>query len=425
MRSSPSIRSALLTTPSYLGTLAAVRGLGAAGVRVTVAADGWLAPARWSKHAAEVVACPPPRPFGPFLDWLLAHGARHPGQFLYATSDDLLWLFAENEAALRERFALWQPPRETVLQLLDKKRLYELCAKAGLATVQSWYPRDLAEVRALAPSLPYPIFLKPRTQAGLSSLNKGGLATGPAELLARFGAALTADRYPREVLASFGDDVQLPFLQRYLEQAVDGIYSLAGCAGADGRLLGARASVKVLQKPRRIGIGLCFESAPVAPELAEAIARLCREAGYFGVFEAELILDGGQHHLIDFNPRFYGQMGFEHARGLPLAQMALAGAAGNETELARLSAEAVQEAHSSASYSHSFYFQMLLHLRRAAGAISAGEHARWREWLAARRASLVDASASPSDRLPGWIHDASEVWRAARHPRAFFRGLRE
>ncbi len=419
------LRAALLTIPGYLGTLAAVRGLGEAGVRVTVAADGWLAPARWSKHAAEVAPCPPPRPFGRFRDWLLEHGERLPGKFLYPTSDDLLWLFAENEKALRERFALWQPPRDTLLSLLDKKRLHFLCEKAGVATVQSWYPRELDEVRALAPTLPYPIFLKPRTQAGLSSMNKGALVRSPEELAARFVSVRAANRYPREVIESFGDGVELPFLQRYLEQAVEGIYSLAGCIGPDGALLGARASVKVLQKPRRIGIGLCFESAPVLPELAAGLERLCRAAGYFGVFEAELIFEGGQHRLIDFNPRFYGQMGFEQARGLPLARMALAGAAGDGEGLQRLAAEAARAEGSAASYSHRFYFEMLLNFRRAARAISAEEHARWSGWLEANRARLVDASASAGDQLPGWAHNLSEVWGAARHPRAFLRGLRE
>src|SRR5262249_20169106 len=51
----------LLTMPTYGGTLAAARALGAAGVAVTVAGEGLLAPARWSRSSRRFERCPPPR----------------------------------------------------------------------------------------------------------------------------------------------------------------------------------------------------------------------------------------------------------------------------------------------------------------------------------------------------------------------------
>ena len=68
--------------------------------------------------------------------------------------------------------------------------------------------------------------------------------------------------------------------------------------------------------------------------LVEAIRRLCREVGYFGVFEIEFlrVLDRGWA-VIDFNPRFYHQMGFDIARGLPLPIWAYLGASGREVFL--------------------------------------------------------------------------------------------
>ena len=72
-----------------------------------------------------------------------------------------------------------------------------------------------------------------------------------------------------------------------------------------------RAARKIVQQPRSIGIGLCFEPALVDPLLAERTKRLCERIGYYGVFELEFILAEGKAMLIDFNGRFYHQMAFD------------------------------------------------------------------------------------------------------------------
>ena len=87
----------------------------------------------------------------------------------------------------------------------------------------------------------------------------------------------------------------------------------------DGGECVALASMKILQRPRKVGIGLCFEARAIEEPLVEKIAALCRRVGYTGVFEAEFVVAGDRRLLIDFNPRFYSQMGFEVARGLPAA----------------------------------------------------------------------------------------------------------
>ena len=53
-----------------------------------------------------------------------------------------------------------------------------------------------------------------------------------------------------------------------------------------------------MQRPRRIGVGVCFEAAEVLPRALEAVTRVARGTGYFGVFETEFILDG-QSPLFD------------------------------------------------------------------------------------------------------------------------------
>jgi hypothetical protein len=61
---------------------------------------------------------------------------------------------------------------------------------------------------------------------------------------------------------------------------------------------------------------VCFECAPL--ELVERIATLCRRIRYRGVFVVEFIEDGDRALLLEFNARFYAEMGFGTARGMPL-----------------------------------------------------------------------------------------------------------
>src|SRR5450432_3629117 len=106
--------------------------------------------------------------------------------------------------------------------------------------------------------------------------------------------------------------------------------------------------------------------------------------------------------VIDFNPRFYGQMGFDLRRGLPLALFAWLGACGEEVELRRRIQAANANADGPATiYCHRVVFEMMLVVRQLAGQMSSAEQRRWREWFAKHREGAVDASAERNDRLPG------------------------
>ena len=405
--------------PEYPGTLAAVRCLGEHGLEVTVAGSDVLAPARWSKHTARFLRCPEPRDTPRFLQWLLDLGEREPGYFLYPTSDDLAWMFASNAAALSKRFVLYQPGVETLIRLLDKKKLYAACAEASVGTMQTWFPESEAEVERLAPELTFPLMIKPRTQVMLATMNKGVVVERREDLVPKYRAFLAGERYLSPSLADFGD-LSHPMLQAFHVRAAEGIYSVGGFIDERGDLLGVRAAKKVLQRPRRIGVGLCFEAAEIEPKVTEAITRLCRAVGYFGVFEVELIVEGDQHFLIDFNPRLYGQIGFDIARGLPLPLFAWLAAKGDRAGLQVLAEAARQPEPSPSIYCDRFALDMMLLLRRLAGTTSTEERHRWQSWLGAHRDVTIDATFAAGDRLPGLVHTAAGLFRSVRYARGYW-----
>src|SRR5262249_12914554 len=129
-----------------------------------------------------------------------------------------------------------------------------------------------------------------------------------------------------------------PLIQQWYPQAVENVYSLCGFREKIGGEVIMRAARKIVQQPRRTGVGLCFKPSLVDPLLADQAKRLCERIGYYGVFELEFILAEGKAMLIDFNGRFYHQIAFDIARSMELPALAYAAATRNQAEVTRLMA---------------------------------------------------------------------------------------
>jgi len=186
----------------------------------------------------------------------------------------------------------------------------------------------------------------------------------------------------------------------------------------------ARAANKVLQRPRRVGVGICFESAAVEPRALMDVYRLCQAHGYYGVFEVEFLRRDGQLELIDFNPRFYGQMAFDIGRESPLPYLVWLAAQRRDVELREHVARAQAWKRSdSLVYCNRFTFALMLTVQGLSGRMTAAEVTGWRQWLRRSQDSsaAIDAMYSPTDVVPGLVSAARELCRALRHPRAFYR----
>lgn len=412
----------LLLGADYYGTLAAVRCLGRQKVPVFVADDNKKARALYSRYATEKHVHPPLSSPDELVRWLVAFGERHPGTVLYPTNDHLAWLFSARRAELSRVFYMYNPEEETILSLLDKKRLSAACAKVGIDTPDTRFAKTKDEVEELKKTARFPLLIKPRTQIYLESGIKGSLVARPEDLdaelerytaLVKFNDALTA-RHP---------DIPDPQFQEYLTAAETSIYSVSGFVTKAGTLV-ARASMKVLQRPRKVGIGLCFETRPLEPEVLSKLGALCKEVGYFGAFEVEYIADGDRRLLIDFNPRFFSQMAFDIARGVPIPTFAWLGARGEDEEL-ELRAKAARDfvPKDERVYVHRTMLDLVLFLQRMSGQMSKGDLAHWRGWLDEHRGLVTDAVRQSGDPMPALVDTAQWVKHFARHPRSFVRSF--
>ncbi len=58
-------------------------------------------------------------------------------------------------------------------RLLDKKLLSDVASIAALAVLPAWDPLNIDKLTALAPTLPYPIVIKPRMHVNSARTNPG------------------------------------------------------------------------------------------------------------------------------------------------------------------------------------------------------------------------------------------------------------
>jgi len=154
------------------------------------------------------------------------------------------------------------------------------------------------------------------------------------------------------------------------------------------------------------------------------VLRLCRATGYYGVFEVEFLRHDDRLELIDFNPRFYGQLAFDIGRELPLPHLVWLAAQRREAELQEEVARAqAWQGGDGLVYCNRFTFSLMLTMQSISGRMTSAEVTRWREWLrrSRNREKAVDAMYSANDVAPGVVSAFRELSRALRHPRDFYR----
>jgi len=409
----------ILCNASYYGTVAAVRSLGRAGVPVVTVDSAIFAPGRYSRYSRSHLRSPPFNSPN-WTDWLLAVGRGGPRQAIYATSDDVSFALADRRDELSTVFDLYQPELSTMMCILDKAQLIEHAHAVGIDTPESWFPNSANEVARIVREAGGTLVAKPRSQLAVHSGSKGVLIdAGTVNARAAYEELMRQGNDGNKFLERF-PETAMPMLQRYHPESMEEIYSLSGFRDISGAHVVMRGARKVLQRPRRLGIGLCFEEAPVLPELAERTVRLCERIGYYGAFELEFILAGGRELLIDFNGRFYSQLAFDIARGMDTPRMVYAGATGNSEELADLiSAIPRRDEGGSMIYCNRFGLSLTLAGQRVFGSMRTEEARRWREWTKVSCGNVVDAIRDPDDPRPALVDMTLQVFRSARYANTF------
>ena len=309
----------------------------------------------------------------------------------------------------RSAFALISRRSKQFDAFLTSPSLLSPATRAAIAVPPTWDPAKISDLPQLAATLPYPILIKPRTHVHRVGNDKGVIVQSKEKLLRALPAFI--DRESRS--AADGPplpEARTPLLQKFIGGG-SGAVSITGFVDRSGDLFVTRRGAKVFQRLRDTGVGVCFESLPADPELSEAVRRLCRELGYFGIFEVEFIWSDGRWALIDFNPRLFNQVGMDIRRAMPLPLFACLDALG-EAEALR---EAVERAKAyderlPAVIYDKFTLNAILLAQRLRGGLSLAEREHWRDWMRLHADHAVDFVADRVDWVPGMVHAFSETY---------------
>ncbi len=416
----PQPRGFLLTMGNYLGTLAAVRDLGSHGIPVVVADSQECSLAAVSRYVSRFEKAPSLKNLEVFVQWLIEFGRKNPGYVLYPTSDEICLIIAHNYQELSKYYYLCQDPTANPYLLLNKEKLSQLCQILEIDYPKTWFPASRQERYELADAVRYPVLVKPKTQAGMSIPMKGKVCQSKQQLIDVLSKFDKSSKYKGEAL-QYDPSLSNLVVQEFHPEAAENIYSLAGFFDSQNNVYVLRASEKVLQQPVKIGVGICFESREVYDKLAQQLRRLLEKVSYRGAFEAEFIhlKQENRFLLIDLNPRFYGQMGFEIARGLPMARLCYFAAIGAHKEVRELSESALQWDHKRLyKYRALPLLNFFATTQWIGGSMSKDRRQFWLEW--AKTGSCYDPIYDSEDSKPGWVFFWQGWMDFLRHPRSTY-----
>ncbi len=293
--------------------VAFIRALGSRGVDVHGFSSTERPAGRYSKHLTSLADSPSLLDTDRAVDWLAGRMTDGTIGLVAPTSDYAVFA----AAAAMDAASIAPPPGipgiDAVWACLHKGEFADRLDAIGVDTVPQRLPTSLDDAITAADELGYPVILKPRTHVGVG-LERGGVVHDRAELEAVFR------EYPivgadRSGLAR-DPDLGWPLMQSFRAGPNTDVVSVAGCLGTDGTLWAVGGCRKLAQWPPGAGIGTLFETCDVDAYLDATVAVVGATLGE-GIFELEFLVDHdtGACFPIDLNPRAYGQVSLEVARG--------------------------------------------------------------------------------------------------------------
>lgn len=308
-------------------SLAIARSLGRRGVPVYVV-DSELSIAPLSRYTTAAIRVRDLRDDRRTVDALLGLGRRHnlDGWVLFPTREETVAACSRHRDELRTRFRVPTPPWHVVQWAWDKRRMQEAAERADVPTARTWWPSDRAELDGVAAQADLPVLVKPAIKENFVYATgvKAWRADTREELAARFAEA-TAIAGAGEIL-----------VQEMLPG--DGRHRLAFCAMIkDGDALGALVARRTRQYPVDFGRHSTYVETVDVPRVEDLAMRFLRAIGFYGLVEAEFMLDDrdGKLKLLDVNARTWGYHSIGPRAGVDFPWMLYADQVGLPVQPAR------------------------------------------------------------------------------------------
>jgi predicted ATP-grasp superfamily ATP-dependent carboligase len=294
------------------GCVGIIRSLGRMGVPVYAVLDDRLTPAAVSRYLTGAFIWDTRRLDAQrFLEGMDLIGKQlNRPTILIPTGDVAAILVAEHAATLQRSFLFPPQPAMLLRTLANKRALYQLCQRIGVACPHTVFPSSVDDVRQFVAHAAFPVMVKAAESWHLPEGSRTtALARSPKQLYAI--AEAMDNQWPPNLM-----------LQEYIDPSCGEDWFYHGycnvqsncCVGFTGRKL---RSYPPLAGPTTLGKWLTNEP------LRQQAEALLQAVSYAGICDLDFRLDrrDGQYKLLDFNPRIGAQFRlFEDRAGVDVAR---------------------------------------------------------------------------------------------------------
>lgn len=271
---------------------------------------------RYCRH----VACPNLYDDEAGLTTRLLEFARQQGvePVIFPASDGSADFLARNAEHLRGSYRLACPSWSCLAEIQDKQRLLERAGEAGVSVPVTHFPKSSRELAAVAPSLPYPVVIKPLVSQHWRR----------SDVVAVIGRAVKAMvvHTPQELTAFYDKVAPLTpqlMVQEIVAGGTDRLLTFMGYVGQGGKALAGCVRKKLRQFPPGFGY-CCVTETVIDAEIMDLAVRLVERLGFRGIVGVEFMRDArdGRAKLIEINARAVRTTGAAIGAGIDLPWIA-------------------------------------------------------------------------------------------------------
>ncbi|MBN1847754.1 MAG: ATP-grasp domain-containing protein [Deltaproteobacteria bacterium] len=289
-----------ITDGHWRKTLAAVRGLGQEGVRVTVGETTRLATAIFSRYCRESVAYPSPvhHP-SDFLDHLRKALTKKPYQMLLPMEDETVSLLSRHLNEFSRLTYLPIVPFEKWNIAHRKDHILRLAERLGIPIPKTWYVQDLGQINMLKDRIPYPAVIKPVTGSGAVGIR---YPKNPVEFIRDYQSVHM--RFP------------FPLVQERIPSKGTG-YGASFLFNEAGEVKASFMHKRLREYPPTGGASTLRESVR-RDDIRDMGRALLKALDWYGVAMVEFKLDPRDNipKLMEVNPRFWGSLSLAISAGV-------------------------------------------------------------------------------------------------------------
>lgn len=289
----------------HIQALGLARQVAAKSIEVVLLVDTRYAVAKYSKAVHKTYIY---HSTTELEQWIETLCLPHKECLLFPTNDEMVEFLSHHYADYQQRCALGIPNPETVDLFNDKRKAYQFAESHHIPCPECWYPNTIAEVEALAPTLPYPVVVKPAIMYSFhTTFGKKAFRCDNAEqLLAIYKRIADAD-YPLEKV----------LIQEFLSGGPQYLFSY-GVMAENGTPIASLIANRIRQNPMDFGNSTTFAITCDVPDIARQSEQLLHLVNYWGMGEVEWMFDpkSGQYKFLEINTRAWkwhtisNQLGF-------------------------------------------------------------------------------------------------------------------